>query len=250
MVAGVVYGTRIAPPGTDATSLVLLSVAGVLLFVWVQGLFHPVLRRLVLGPEERGAGIFDFVWEGAVGAVVVLGAARVLEAPLVPSAGMATAVGGFMAWGLAGLAGGGVAGGASTLLGWRGSSTPRAPDHSAARARAVRGDLHGALEILEAAIDRDPGDLLPYRTAARILEEAGRIEDAVRWLRRARRDARLRPEEEVRAARRSAELLMHRLERPARAAPELAWIVEHAGHGPDRAWAERELRRVKAEIPR
>ncbi len=142
------------------------------------------------------------------------------------------------------------AGKASSVLNMpSGASTPRKKEYSRARALEIRGAFQEAIESYEVEILKDPAKGEPYLRIARIHRDGLRKpEEAVKWFRRAQREAELHPGERIRVHRETAELFLHHLKEPRRAAPELARLAEShpaTSHG---RWAAAELAEIKAEM--
>lgn len=138
---------------------------------------------------------------------------------------------------------------ASTVYmpGGRGSAAPRR-EYSLAESLAARGRFEDAVSVFEEAVADHPDDPTPYLRIARISrDELDRPEDAVRWFRRARSEARLGEAELSLVSRELIELHRKRGE-PAKAAPELARLAKMRAGTPEAAWAERELAEVKWEM--
>jgi len=143
----------------------------------------------------------------------------------------------------------GAAGRAALIaLGSSGHAPARKKEYSFAQSLAVRGLFDKAIEAYEEAIREDPGDPEPYLRIGRIYrDELDRPDDAARWFRRARREARLTPGQELFVSRELVELYGKHLGRPEKALPELARMAEVYAGTPDGEWAAQELRRLKAE---
>lgn len=138
---------------------------------------------------------------------------------------------------------------ASTVYmpGGTGSAAPRR-EYSLAESLAARGRFEDAVSVFEEGVAEHPDDPTPYLRIARISrDELGRPEEAGRWFRRARSEARLGEAERSLVARELIELY-RALGDPERAAPELARLAELRSGTPEGAWAERELAEVKREM--
>jgi tetratricopeptide (TPR) repeat protein len=152
-----------------------------------------------------------------------------------------------VAWVVAGVAGRG----ATFLYMPSGSSTPRKKEYSRAEALAIRGEYEGAVAAYQEAILESPAEGEPYVRIARLYRDRlGDLEEALRWFKKATRDAVLSQGEEILSRKEMAELLIHRLQEPRRAAPELARLAEAYPNTPDGKWAALELARIKEEMGR
>lgn len=138
---------------------------------------------------------------------------------------------------------------AQVLCAPSGSSTPHRSEHSRAEALVQRGEFVEAITVLELAIAQDPEDPAPYLRIARIYrDDLGRLDDAERWLRRARREAVMTAGLRMLATRELVELYMTRMEMPEKAAPLLARLAEEAQGTPEGEWAAGELREIKQRM--
>ncbi len=123
-----------------------------------------------------------------------------------------------------------------------GRTTPHKPEHSQAQSLAVRGDYAEAADAYELLTLENPRDPEPYIQLARLhRDRLDDLERAVRWFRRALRDAEISSGQEILVLREIVEIYTHRLGEPARAGPYLARIAEKYPETPDGQWAEREL---------
>lgn len=129
----------------------------------------------------------------------------------------------------------------------RGSAAPRR-EHSLAESLAARGRFEDAVSVLQEAVAENPDDPVPYVRIARISrDELDRPDDAVRWFRRARSEARLGEGEASLVTRELIELHRARGE-PRKAAPELARLAEMRAGTPEGSWAQRELAELKRSM--
>ena len=126
---------------------------------------------------------------------------------------------------------------------------PRKKEHSRAEAMAAAGRYEQAISEFELAIAEDPSDPSPYLRVARIhRDHLGRLEDAVRWFRRALRESQAPRGTAILARRELIELFTHRMGAPERALPELARMTEELAGSPEAEWAAAELREIKARL--
>jgi len=133
------------------------------------------------------------------------------------------------------------------MPGGRGSAARR-DEYSLAESLAARGRFEDAVSVFQEALSERPEEPTPYLRIARISrDELDRPEDAIRWFRKARSEARLDGAELALVSRELIELYRKRGE-PAKAAPELARLAEVRAGTPEGAWAERELAEVKREM--
>ncbi len=141
--------------------------------------------------------------------------------------------------------------GASVLYMPTGSTTPRRKEYSRAKALEVRGEYGDAIRAYELEVLDAPQVAEPYLCIARLCRDRLRDPDsAIRWFRRAQREARLSPGESIRTHREVAELFLHTLREPTKAAPELARLAAEYPHTPDGRWAARELAEIKESMAR
>lgn len=127
-----------------------------------------------------------------------------------------------------------------------GSSTPHKRDYSMAASLAIRGQYAKAAAAYELAISEYPEDPEPYLCLARLLrDDMGRHEEAARWFKRARSDAKMSGGQALLASRELIELYTVQLGQPAKAAPELARLAEKYEGTPEGNWARDALAEVK-----
>lgn len=131
-------------------------------------------------------------------------------------------------------------------FGVRGRRAP--PQYSLADALAVRGLTDAALAELESAAEEASHDPEPLLRGAQLLRDAGRYDDAVAWLRRARARVPAGGPRDAMITRQVVEVIRQHTDRPAAAAPELARMADRYRGTPDGDWAQRELREVKLTI--
>ena len=123
-----------------------------------------------------------------------------------------------------------------------GRTTPHKAEHSQAQSLAVRGAYSEAADAYELSILEHPKDSEPYIQLARLhRDHLDDMERAVRWFRKALRDADISSGKEIMISREIVEIYTHRLGEPAMAGPYLARIAEKYPKTPDGQWAEREL---------
>ncbi len=136
--------------------------------------------------------------------------------------------------------------GAAVLYMPSGAGTPRKKEFSRAKALEIRGDFEGAIAAYETEILDAPHRGEPYLKIARMFrDELKDTEAAVMWFRRAQKEAKLFPGEEIRTHRELAEIFLHIRGEPRKAAPELARLAEAFPDTPDGEWAARELGLIK-----
>jgi hypothetical protein len=139
---------------------------------------------------------------------------------------------------------------ASTYLGLRGGTTPRPPEYSRAQALVAQGRYREAVAAYEIGAAESDGDPEPYLAIARILRDhLGEGANAAAWFRRARRDARLTPGQQLLVAQELIELYTTRLGEPRRAIPELALISRIVPGTPHADAAARQLADLRAALP-
>ena len=139
--------------------------------------------------------------------------------------------------------------GGGALYNPSGRSTPRKPEYSRAQALAVQARWDEAVLAYHEHVARDPEVPDAYLALARVLIDGKRdYEEAARWLRRARRDARLSRGQDIFVARSLIELYWHRLGEPRRAAPELARLAEKYSDLPEGQRAADDLAEVKRQM--
>lgn len=137
---------------------------------------------------------------------------------------------------------------AGTIYMPSGGGAPKKREYSLAESLAVQGRHEDAISTFEMAVAEHPHDPTPYLRIARIhRDELDRLEDAARWFRRARRDARLTEGQEKLVYRELVELY-RKAGTPTRAAPELARMAERFAGSPEGEWARGELAEVKRLI--
>lgn len=133
------------------------------------------------------------------------------------------------------------------MPGGKGSAAPRG-EYSLAESLAARGRFEDAISVFQEAVAEDPDDPTPYLRIARISrDELDRPDEAIRWFRTARSEARLGGAELALVSRELIELYRKGGE-PAKAAPELARLAEMRAGTPEGAWADRELAEAKREM--
>ncbi len=138
---------------------------------------------------------------------------------------------------------------ASTLYAPSSGSTPRRKEHSRAESLVAAGRYEEAVAAFELAVAEDPSDPTPYLRVARIYRDhLGRLEDAVRWFRRALRESGAPWGMAVLARKELIELFTHRMGTPERALPELARMAEELAGSPEGEWAAAKLRDIKARL--
>ena len=138
---------------------------------------------------------------------------------------------------------------AGTLHNPSGRSTPHEREYSAAESLVVRGRYPEAVAAFEAHVAEFPDDPVPYLRLARIhRDHLDDQEAAVGWFKRALRDARAGPGQELLARRELIELYLNRSGEPQRAAPDLARLAEERPDTPEGQWAARELADLKERI--
>jgi tetratricopeptide (TPR) repeat protein len=136
---------------------------------------------------------------------------------------------------------------AGQYLGGSGGTTPHHAEYSAARTLAAQGRYREAVDAYEVAAAESDGDPEPYVAVARLLRDGlGDFEQSAAWFRRARRDARLSPGQELLVAAELAELYTTRLRTPRRAIPELARIAQLAPDSPQGRAAAQRLRELRS----
>jgi tetratricopeptide (TPR) repeat protein len=129
----------------------------------------------------------------------------------------------------------------------RGTTTPHRAEYSHAQALAAQGRYAEAVAAYEVAAAESAGDPVPYVEVARIQRDhLADYESAAIWFRRARRDARLSPGQELLIAQELIELYTKRLHQPRRAIPELARIRQLVPGTPRAAAAEQEIAEIRA----
>jgi len=139
--------------------------------------------------------------------------------------------------------------GASVVYMPSGSTTPKRKEYSRAKALEVRGEYEDAIRAYEVEILEAPEVAEPYLRIARLFRDERKDPDsAVRWFRRAQREATLSSGETIRTHRELAEIFLHGANEPRRAAPELARLAEAYPDTPDGKWAALELARIKEEM--
>lgn len=132
-----------------------------------------------------------------------------------------------------------------------GASTPHRPQFSRAESLVARERYSEAIEAYEAFIRKHPDAPEPYLAVARLLrDELGRNEEAVRWFKRARREARLDRKQEMLVSREIVETYRSKMEAPLRAAPELARACERFAGTPEGERARKELAELKELMER
>jgi tetratricopeptide (TPR) repeat protein len=141
----------------------------------------------------------------------------------------------------------GSAGKAALLaLGSSGRAPARRKEYSFAQSLVARGLFEKALAAYQEEVARDPEDPEPYLRIGRLLrDDLGRPEEAAAWLRKARREAKVSPGQELILSRELVELYRNRLGRPEKALPELARMAERFSETPDGEWAAGELAELK-----
>lgn len=138
---------------------------------------------------------------------------------------------------------------AGTLHNPSGRSTPHEREYSAAESLVVRGRYPEAVAAFEAHVAEFPDDPVPYLRLARIhRDHLDDQEAAAGWFKRALRDARPGPGQELLARRELIELYLNRSGEPQRAAPDLARLAEERPDTPEGQWAARELADLKERI--
>jgi tetratricopeptide (TPR) repeat protein len=139
--------------------------------------------------------------------------------------------------------------GAGVLYMPSGSTTPRKKEYSRAMALEVRGEFEAAVQAYEEAILDAPEMGEPYLRIARLFrDQLKETELAVRWFRRAQREAKLSSGETIRTHRELAEIFLHVRREPKRAAPELARLASLFPNTSDGEWATKELAEIKDEM--
>jgi len=139
--------------------------------------------------------------------------------------------------------------GASAIYMPSGSTTPSRKEYSRARSLEVRGHHQEAIRAYEVEILDAPGEAEPYLRIARLFrDELKDLDSAIRWFKRAQREATLSSGQAIRTHRELAEIFLHVLKEPRKAAPELARLAEAYPHTQDGDWAARELRMIKKEM--
>jgi tetratricopeptide (TPR) repeat protein len=130
-----------------------------------------------------------------------------------------------------------------------GKSAPARREYSEAQALRVGGHYAEAVATYETFVAEFPEDPEPYLQIARILrDDLHQYGDAARWFRRARREARLTPGQELLVAQELIELYRHQLNEPGRALPELARIPQLVPGTPQAEAARRELAELHASM--
>ena len=138
---------------------------------------------------------------------------------------------------------------ASVLHAPSSGAPPRKSEHSRAEAMAAAGRYEEAITEFELAVAEDPSDPTPYLRIARIhRDHLGRLEDAVRWFRRALRESQAPRGTAILARKELIELFTHRMGAPERALPELARMAAELAGSPEAEWAASELREIKARL--
>lgn len=211
----------------------------------------PPRRRYAAGTPHRGprdrdvSGLVQHVGPLAlgfgVGTVWVVWTGMPLYTPVVVAV---------LVWGIVQLATGGAGRVASMYLGLRGGTTPRPREYSHAQALVAQGRYREAVDAYEIAAAESDGDPEPYLAIARILRD--HLDDgtgAAAWFRRARRDARLTPGQQLLVAEELIELYTTRLGEPGRAIPELALICRIVPGTPQAEAAARQLATLRARLP-
>lgn len=132
---------------------------------------------------------------------------------------------------------------------YMGSDGGTTPEYSVARGLEARGRYEAALAEYAAGAAEYPEDPEPLLLGARLLREhLHRPQEALTWLKRARRLPDLTQRDEIRIDCDLVELYEGVLEDPAGALPILARIAErHAGTQPAQ-WAARRLAELRAEV--
>lgn len=141
--------------------------------------------------------------------------------------------------------------GASVVYMPSGSTTPKRKEYSKAKALEVRGEYEDAIRAYEVEIRDAPEVAEPYLRIARLYRDHRKdLDAAVRWFRKARREARLSTGESIRVHRELAEIFLYVRREPRKAAPELAQLAETYPHTLDGEWAARELAEIKSDMAR
>ncbi|MDH4043865.1 MAG: hypothetical protein OEW06_05335 [Gemmatimonadota bacterium] len=186
-----------------------------------------------VGPAALGFGI-GVIW------VVWTGGVLPVYTPLLTAAGV---------WGITQLVMRIVVGTVGAYADPSGATTPHRAEYSQAQALAVQGRYQEAVEAYEVAAAESDGDPTPYLAIARIQRDhLTDYENAAAWFRRARRDARLAPGQELLVCQELIELYRGRLGAPRRAIPELARIPQIVPHTPQAESAVRELAKLRDHL--
>ena len=134
----------------------------------------------------------------------------------------------------------------SHVLAGAASGGPRHRGYSQAEALAIRGEARTAATLYMLRVAEHPAEPEPYLRLARLhRDQLGDGEEAARWLRRAREEARCTPEQERLVGRELVALYRDRLGDPLRAAPELARLAERFPDTPAGRIAREELAELK-----
>ena len=151
----------------------------------------------------------------------------------------------------------GLAAGATTYLLMRGRGggalgsgrSPRPSGIAYAEALAAAGHTRQAVVALHLAAGEHAEDPIPCLRLAHMHRHVlADPEEAVRWLRKARKAGRASDAQWCAATREISGILLDQLDDPAGAAPELARLADRSVDAAERAWAEAELAAVKSRM--
>ena len=140
------------------------------------------------------------------------------------------------------------------IYGASGATTPHKSDYSRPESLAVSGHHEQAIVAYEAVLSEFPEDPEPYIRIARMYrDELDRLDEAVKWFRRTRVDAKLDTARELAVTQELVDIYLHRMNTPNKAIPELARTVERFPGTPFAQWAEQQLvelrQRMREEEP-
>lgn len=135
------------------------------------------------------------------------------------------------------------------IYGASGATTPRKKDYSRPESLAIRGLYDEAILAYEAVLSETPEDPEPYIRIARIYrDDLGRVEEAVSWFRRARRDAKLDTARDLAVSQELVDICLHKSGEPRKAIPELARMKDKFAGTQAALWAEEKLEEIRLEM--
>ena len=140
---------------------------------------------------------------------------------------------------------------ARTFLGPSDATLPRKRDYSQAESFVSFGQFEDAIAAYEVAVAEHPEDCEPYIRIARLYrDKLARLDEAVFWFKRARKDAVMDGGHDLVVTREIIEIYRDKLAMPKRAIPELARIVERFPNDPQADWARKDLQELRDQLQR